>query len=71
MKDILGNELKVGDRVAKASRRSSMAFLEMRVVERVEEGKVYLSRPLDFMGREDPRPNTVPITRSDLIVVVP
>jgi hypothetical protein len=44
MRDFIGNELNVGDRVAKAARHGSIAVLEDRVVERIENGKLYLQR---------------------------
>lgn len=40
--DVAGRELKVGQRVAKASRMGNHAYLAVKTVTRVENGRVYL-----------------------------
>ena len=58
MKDRLGREIQVGDRVLKAWRWGSSLALEERTVTKVEEGRIYLDN------------SHVPCVRGDLIVVV-
>lgn len=69
MKDKLGKELAVGDKVVKASRYGSSVYLEVRYVERIDGGKVYLTRS-DTWSDITQKPNTVPIARGDLVVKV-
>lgn len=42
MKDLFGRTLQVGDKVLKASRVGSTARLDLRMVERIEDGRLYL-----------------------------
>lgn len=42
MKDKFGNDLKVGDSVLRAYRQGNRAGIEVRTVERIENGKLYL-----------------------------
>ncbi|MBW7970967.1 hypothetical protein [Bradyrhizobium sp. BR 10289] len=41
-KDMLGRPLKVGQQVAKARSQRSIAFIELRDITKIEDGKVYL-----------------------------
>ena len=40
--DKFGNELAVGDKVLRAYRSGTIAAMELRTVERIENGKLYL-----------------------------
>jgi len=44
-RDYFGRELKVGQRVLHVARRSSYMEFDLRVVDRIQDGRVFIGRP--------------------------
>lgn len=71
MKDFIGQELQVGDVVAKAERSSTIPYLELRIIQRIEDGRIYLQRPDSYEILKQGRMGYVPNMKKNHVACDP